>query len=233
MSIAESELSFTADSGWMVDGTTDREQLSRKDRERERHRKEILKAAERVFALKGYQGATVEEIAKEAEFAVGTIYKFFKGKEELYIQAAESLFQEFMRQFEQTVLSIADPEEALGALIELRLTYSEAHRRFLRVFFETLRGNRVDPVHVIPAHLARVHDEYMESIRRLFERGVADGTFDEADPLYLTLCLEGIINAFVAYWSRHDTVESLAVRIAKLQREFLGRIKLRLDVGPP
>ena len=61
----------------------------------------------------------------------------------------------------------------------------------------------------------------------LFARGIAQGTFDEADPLYLTLCLEGIINAFVAYWSRNEPTEPLAVRIAKMKREFLGRIKLR------
>ena len=208
------------------------EQLSRKDRERERHRKEILSAAERIFARKGYQGTAVEEIAKEAEFAVGTIYKFFKGKEELYAQAAEGLFQEFMGQFETRVLSLEDPEEAIAALIELRLTHSEEHRKFLRVFFETSLGSRVDPVRVVPAHVARIYDGYLEAVRGLFERGIAQGTFDEADPLYLSLCLEGIINAFVAYWSRNEPAEPLAVRIAKMKREFLGRIKLHLDVGP-
>ena len=209
------------------------DQKCRKDRERERHRREILKAAERIFARKGYQGATVEEIAKEAEFAVGTIYKFFKGKEELYAQAAEALFQEFMRQFDETVLSIADPEQAIGALIELRLTHSEEHRSFLRVFFESLRDTRLDPVRVIPAHVVGIYDGYVDATRRLFERGIAQHTFDEADPLYLTLCLEGIINAFVAYWSRNEPAEPLAERIARIKREFLGRIKLRLDGGPP
>ncbi len=217
----------------MVDETADGEQLPRKDRERERHRTEILEAAERVFAFKGYQGATVEEIAREAEFAVGTIYKYFKGKEELYFQAAAGLFQEFMRQFEATVLSIAAPEEAIGALIELRLTHSEEHRRFLRVFFETTRGSRVDPLRSVPAHLVRIYDGYIEAVRTLFARGMADGTFDAGDPLYTTLCLEGIINAFVSYWSRNEPTEPLSVRVAKLKREFLGRVKVRLDHGLP
>lgn len=208
------------------------EQLSRKDRERERHRQEILIAAERIFALKGYQGAAVEEIAKEAEFAVGTIYKFFKGKEDLYTQAAENLFREFMEQFAARVLSLEDPGEAIAALIELRLTHSDEHRKFLRVFFETSLGSRVNPARAIPRHVARIYDGYLEAVRDLFERGIAQGIFDRGDPLYLALCLEGIINAFVAYWSRNEPTEALAVRIAKMKREFLGRIKLRLDDGP-
>jgi len=57
--------------------------LSRRDRERERHRQEILEAAERVFVREGYHAATVEAIAREAEFGIGTIYNFFQSKEDL------------------------------------------------------------------------------------------------------------------------------------------------------
>jgi len=207
------------------------EQLPRRDRERERHRKEILRAAERVFARKGYQGAAVEEIAREAEFAVGTIYKFFKGKEELYVQAAENLFQGFLAQFESQVVSIDDPERAIAALIALRLTYSEEHRPFMRVFLESTLAQRVDPVRLIPAHLVQIYDGYLDAVRGVFARGTARGVFDEADPLYLAICLEGIINAFIAYWSRNEPAEPLAVRIGKVEREFLGRIKLPLGAG--
>ena len=58
--------------------------LSRKEREYRTRREEILKAAESVFAKNGFYNSTVAEIAKESEFAIGTIYQFFKNKEELY-----------------------------------------------------------------------------------------------------------------------------------------------------
>jgi len=63
----------------------------------------------------------------------------------------------------------------------------------------------------------------------IFRRGVSQRVFDESDPLYLALCLEGIVNAFVAYWSKREPTEPLAVRVEKMKREFLGRIKRRLD----
>ncbi len=56
----------------------------RKEREKERRRQQILVAAKRVFVGKGFGLATMEDIAKEAELSAGTIYLYFKNKNELY-----------------------------------------------------------------------------------------------------------------------------------------------------
>ena len=56
----------------------------RKERERERRRQQIIVAAKRVFSAKGFNKATMEDIAKEAELSPGTIYIYFKNKDELY-----------------------------------------------------------------------------------------------------------------------------------------------------
>jgi len=207
--------------------------MTRKERERERHRQEILKAAERVFVRKGYHDATVEEIAQEAEFAVGTIYNFFKGKDDLYARVIEGIAQDFMLQFEAKVLSRVDPEQAIAALIELRLTHFEDHSGFFRVILETTPASRVDPTRAFPEECAVVYDRYVGTVTEIFRRGISQRTFDEADPFYFTLCLEGIINAFVAYWSKREPSEPLPVRVEKMKREFLERIKRRLDDGPP
>ena len=57
---------------------------SRRERERQRHRKEILSSAERVFVREGLKQASMEEIAREAEFSVGTLYNFFQNKNDLF-----------------------------------------------------------------------------------------------------------------------------------------------------
>jgi len=199
--------------------------LSRRDRERERHRQEILEAAERVFVREGYHAATVEAIAREAEFGIGTIYNFFQSKEDLYTRVVEKIAQDFMGHFEHQVLSREDPEEAIAALIELRLTHFEEHRRFFRVFFETVPGSRLDPARALPDNCAGLYDRYTEEVTRIFQRGISKQLFDETDPFYLALCLDGVINAFVAYWSKREPTEPLAVRVEKMKREFLGRIK--------
>ncbi|OGU95730.1 MAG: hypothetical protein A2330_09815 [Ignavibacteria bacterium RIFOXYB2_FULL_36_7] len=58
--------------------------LSRKERERIFRKKEIMDAAIRVFAEKGFNSCTLEEIAGTAEFGKGTLYNYFQGKEEIY-----------------------------------------------------------------------------------------------------------------------------------------------------
>jgi len=203
--------------------------LSRREREREAHRRELLEAAERVFVREGYHGATVDEIAQEADFAVGTLYNFFNGKEDLYVHVIEKIAQNFTGQFEQEVLSIEDPEEAIASLIELRLTHFEDHRGFFRIFFEAAPGSRLDPAGALPENCVGLYEQYMEAVIEIFRRGVSQRVFDESDPLYLALCLEGVVNAFVAYWSKREPTEPLAVRVEKMKREFLGRIKRRLD----
>ena len=52
--------------------------LSRREREKLRHRKEMLDAALKLFSEKGFHNVSMHEIAQKAEFAIGTLYKFFK-----------------------------------------------------------------------------------------------------------------------------------------------------------
>nr|HDN01233.1 TetR/AcrR family transcriptional regulator [Deltaproteobacteria bacterium] len=58
--------------------------LSRREREKLRQRRQMLAAALELFSEKGFHNVTMHEIAKRAEFAIGTLYKFFKNKEDLY-----------------------------------------------------------------------------------------------------------------------------------------------------
>jgi len=57
----------------------------RKEREKERRRQQIMVAAKRIFANKGFGRATMEDIANEAELSPGTLYLYFKSKDELCV----------------------------------------------------------------------------------------------------------------------------------------------------
>ncbi len=65
----------------------------RKERERERRRQQIIVAAKRVFCEKGFNRATMEDIAKEAELSPGTLYLYFKNKDELYASLSLRILQ--------------------------------------------------------------------------------------------------------------------------------------------
>jgi AcrR family transcriptional regulator len=200
------------------------EKLSRKERERETHRLEILAAAERVFVRDGYFGTTVESIAKEAEFAVGTLYNFFPGKEELYTEVISKTMEEFLEPLQAQVLSLRDPEAAIGALIELQLEFFEKHRGLFRVLVETFHGDQKGPVPKMPGQALEMFDKYIDMLKGLFERGVRSGAFEDYDPLYLALALHGIIHSFTMYWSRHEPAEPLDARVKVIRDGFLKGI---------
>ena len=66
----------------------------RKQRERERRRQQIIVAAKRVFSEKGYSKSTMEDIAREAELSPGTLYLYFKNKDELYASLSLRILQD-------------------------------------------------------------------------------------------------------------------------------------------
>jgi AcrR family transcriptional regulator len=65
----------------------------RKERERERRRQQIIVAAKRVFSERGFNKATMEDIANEAELSPGTLYLYFKNKDELYTSLSLRILQ--------------------------------------------------------------------------------------------------------------------------------------------
>ena len=111
---------------------------SRKERESDRHRREILDVAEVLFAEHGYFQTTMQTIADRAEFSVGYLYKHFPGKEEMY---RELLGYHMVRLDEIVVQTEA---ENLSPLTEIHRSYElvcrhfNAHRDFMRIYHEEI-----------------------------------------------------------------------------------------------
>src|SRR5678815_5713534 len=84
-------------------------------------RERILDAAEKIFARDGFFAAKVADVAKDAGVADGTIYLYFKSKDDLLI----SLFERRMRQLNETlrktIASVPSPREQLRAIIKMYL----------------------------------------------------------------------------------------------------------------
>lgn len=78
---------------------------SRRERERQMREAELIAAAEKIFYQKGYDEASMDEIAQEAEFTKKTLYQYFNNKKELYFAVACKGFQallEYLQSANQT-----------------------------------------------------------------------------------------------------------------------------------
>src|SRR6266540_6569888 len=116
----------------MVSHMTKSSAMRKEDVVREFRIREILEAACRVVARYGFQGATVDRVAEEAQVAKGTIYLYFRNKDELLQAAVEQGIENFTSQLRTEVAEVADPLEKLRRLVEASLELSDARRDFFK-----------------------------------------------------------------------------------------------------
>jgi AcrR family transcriptional regulator len=90
------------------------EQTSRRERNKTLRREQILGAAVKVFARRGFGNATVAEIAEEAGVAPGTIYIYFEGKEDLFMSIPELISEPMLATFLETAFGGNEPTDTEG-----------------------------------------------------------------------------------------------------------------------
>lgn len=160
-------------------------------------REAILKAATEVFARNGYFSSKVSDIAKAAGVADGTVYLYFKSKEEIL----HSIFDRTMEQgIEQAKIELAKcrtPQEKLRCLSKLHLARLGADRDLAIVFQVELRGS----TKFMEEFSAAGFGEYLNLIRAIFEEGQASGVFRK--DLHAKTCakiLYGALDEMATNW---------------------------------
>ncbi len=107
--------------------------LERKEREKEHRKEEIVDAAEKIFFEKGLQAATMDEIAEKAELSKGTLYLYYKSKEDLYLAVLMRGFEVLHGMFET---DSQEESDVVRTLIRYQQTYFEffqKHRKYFRM----------------------------------------------------------------------------------------------------
>jgi len=174
--------------------------LSRKERERERHRRAVLEAAEKVFSTRGYHAATIQEIAGLAEFSVGALYNMFAGKEDLYRRLVELRVEEFLGEVEERLEQAGDARGKVRAVLETKLEFFNRRKDFFRIFAHVASGEGGSGPPPPSRACLEMLQSYEERLVDAVAAGVREGVFADRDPWLVVLCLEGMTNAIVGRW---------------------------------
>ena len=159
----------------------------RKEREKERRRQQIMVAAKRVFSDKGFNKATMEDIAQEAELSPGTLYLYFKNKEELYASLSLRILQYLLIRVEHVnEEKDAGPEEKLKSLVDAMYDVYEFDPLIIINMFhlqssETLKNLSPQLMEEIKV-LSR---KSLGSIAQIFREGVDKDIFIDRHPVAL------------------------------------------------
>ena len=205
---------------------------SRREREREAHRQEIIAVAETVFSANGFDGTTIEMVAKQAEFSVGSIYNFFDGKKDLFHKVFLSVAEQRIQSMRDATGPLLDrPWQALRAFVDAWIAYSVHHGEFLRTAFSAVAsgGTRNRPREAPPPEFQRAFQGYFNELRllcgALLKAPDVRPGFTVDDAVVVT---EGIVREFLMA-NRHDPktgvpYESLPADTADRLYELLCRV---------
>ena len=133
----------------------------------------ILRAATRVFAQNGFFQSQVAHVARVAGVAAGTVYLYFKGKDDLLVSIFEKSMEEVIAEGRAAVADVADPAERLRRIAHLHLGRLGRDKHLAVVFQVELRQS----VKFMERFSATFLQDYLKLIRESIADGQASGTF--------------------------------------------------------
>lgn len=184
-------------------------------------REAILRAATKVFANKGYFNSKVADIAKEAGIADGTVYLYFKSKEEILHSVFNRAMDEFITEGKQEIEKLEKVEDRLRRIAELHLEKLGSDREMAIVFQVELRGSTKFMEEFSAAGFA----SYLDIIRKTIEEGQNQGVFrKDMHPITCAKILYGALDEMVTNWILSKNSYSLAPMANEVLKIFFGGI---------
>ena len=160
-------------------------------------REAILRAAIKVFAQSGYFNAKVADVAKVAGVADGTVYLYFKSKEEILRSIFDLGIETLIAEARELIAGVTDPRERLRRIARLHLERLGDDRDLAIVFQVELRGSTKFMEEFSAAGLA----EYLGLIRETFEEGQRAGVFRrELNPKVVAKVFFGALDEMATNW---------------------------------
>jgi TetR/AcrR family transcriptional regulator len=152
--------------------------LTRKERDDKRKRREILAAALAMFAEGGFHNTTMAQISKASQYPLGTIYKYFPGKKEMY----HDLVIERVHELGRILYEIAHRQDLnvtdrLLAALKAQARFYTDNQDVVKIYISE-RSN-IDSVGMpqLNARVNRLHERMVQLFEKMFDQGIREGVF--------------------------------------------------------
>lgn len=152
--------------------------------DKEAKKKEIIFAAMKVFSSKGITKAKMADIASEANIGKGTVYEYFRSKEEIFATAFNSMFADMEIRIREAIEITDDPLKKLQLLVDITLDYhvqdaGEFAGIMMDFWAEGVRTKNEEMIHII--NLIHVYSEYRTMISTIINDGIRKDIFKKVD----------------------------------------------------
>ncbi|MBN2572541.1 MAG: TetR/AcrR family transcriptional regulator [Ignavibacteriales bacterium] len=200
----------------MYDELLNEENLTRKEREKLFKRKEILNAAVKIFAKKGFDHSTLDEIAELAEFGKGTIYNYFENKRDIYLAIIENAFNDYLSSVDEVAKKVKTFREFITNITRGFLEYGINNKEVFSIFSRDHLSTSDDVLKV-----KSIMDTYHNKITKLYEKFISSAIknkeIKQIVPNIFVLFHRSIILTYI----HHFIFENLSVNIEKEAESIL------------
>ncbi len=164
------------------------------------------RAALKVFSSKGYHRSTMAEIALEAGFGKGTLYWYWKSKEELYFALIEDMHAEFLALVEEAAAREGDAWEKLRWLAREVVDLYYRDRDYCKLSWK-MRAEELETFS--PEYVDRLYvyiNRTKEKLQEIVSQGMEEGLIPPLDPYYLACILLGLVEGMEIQWLEDSRV---------------------------
>ncbi|MCP5098416.1 MAG: TetR/AcrR family transcriptional regulator [Chloroflexi bacterium] len=170
---------------------TELQTINRRERRIAARKSQILAAAAAVFSHHGYERATTREIADAADVSEGTLYNYFKSKQDVLVGVANAYADEVVNDISR--IEAEDFGDMLAQLIAKRFKGGRDRRLFMLFLYES-RGNAAGHKQSVQGAMHRIIDETEKRMQLL----IAEGRMRSVDPVVAARTLNATIMGFAA-----------------------------------
>ena len=157
----------------------------------------LLRAAIETFAARGFFNAQVADVARTAGVAAGTVYLYFRGKDDLLISIFEKTMKEAIAAGRDSIAALGDPLARLRAIARLHLDRMSRDRALAVVFQVELRQSTKFMERFSATHVR----EYLGIIRDVIAQGQGQGVFrKDVNPTLASKLLFGMLDEMATNW---------------------------------
>jgi AcrR family transcriptional regulator len=178
----------------------------RKEREKEARREEIIQAAEKIFAEKGVAEATMDDVAEAAELSKGTLYLYYRSKEDIRLAVTMKGMEILHDSFHRAVSTGEPVMKLIANLGEAYYEFFRNHRKYFRMFYFYENPdvhNQVSPEMLETC--AALDKKIWEVVVGLIRRGIEEGMLHRnLDPLEAGVMLWSNSNGLMRLIDRAD-----------------------------
>jgi AcrR family transcriptional regulator len=174
---------------------------------------EILEAARKVFAKKGFADATMDEIAAATGLAKGTLYLYFKSKREVYLRTLQQGVTELLDRVTTNIQEASGIRAKLRAIVATRVKFAEENRDFFKIYLTEF---------INVTHPASINKEFRDKqfklaqgIEQVLREAVKTGEIQQLDIEAVAFTIQETVRSLttrrILGWSKKDIEEDIDI----------------------